>query len=55
MNSVTRAHRYIGILATRFLDFARNDKNLIANTMTSRFRFGFLALTWLVTSSDERC
>src|SRR5437868_6284972 len=27
--------------------------DLISRSMTSRFRFGFLALTWLVTSSDN--
>src|SRR5580704_19765057 len=43
----------------RFIEFARNDKKrcrnlfrVIRRLMTSRFRFGFLALTWLVTSSD---
>src|SRR6202035_621497 len=38
------------------LGMTRNDDvNLVRVTrylMTSRFRFGFLALTWLVTSSD---
>ena len=51
----------------RFLDFARNDKNGDVNVrariagaapgavaaITSRFRFGFLALTWLVTSTHS--
>src|SRR6266550_3680565 len=51
----------------RFLDFDRNDKNGDVNgrariagaapgmvaAITSRFRFGFLALTWLVTSTHS--
>src|SRR6266513_1863992 len=47
----------------RFLDFARNDKNVSSRRelklaplgakkgMATRFRFGILALTWLVTST----
>ena len=34
------------------LGMTRNH-DLISRSMTSRFRFGFLALTWLVTSSDN--
>ena len=48
-------------------DFARNDKNgevnlrcklkdapsIVAASMTSHFRFGILALTWLVTSTSS--
>ncbi len=44
----------------RLLDFVRNDKNGHGNLhratrrhMISSFRFGVLALTWLVTSSDS--
>jgi uncharacterized protein YyaL (SSP411 family) len=45
-------------MGKRFLDFARNDKNgeaklcSASHLVISRFLFGFLALTWLVTSSD---
>src|SRR6266581_3809595 len=47
-------------MGKRFLDFARNDKNgglnlysVASHPMTRRFRFGIIALTWLVTSTHS--
>ena len=44
-----------GFPSAPFLDFARNDQNGALNlypAVTTHFRFGFVALTWLVASSN---